>query len=201
MKTSVLGMISICILMPMALTAQPIPQMGKILKPAPGPHKMPQKVLKSAYPHAVSQNPNVFDQGFSYTYGTASANYALSGEVWGVAIKDNIGPDDYSQAGFYSNGIQNTGTSPWKGVTVTAVVNVITITGHVIFAVGLSTPQESSPLGYTIDSPGTYTLVTQPEDMAPNIVYQGMAYMVCAPNTTNVPTGCYAKVVSIKINL
>jgi hypothetical protein len=149
----------------------------------------------------ANQTPNVFDQGYKYQKGLSGSNYKLTGEIWGVAIGDNSDEADYSQAGFYTSGIQNTGTSPFHGVTVTAVVQIISITGKVQFAVALYSAEGFMPWIYTFSTPGTYTLVTQPEELPPNKVHQGFTYMICSPETANTPTGCYAKVVSIKVNL
>jgi len=151
--------------------------------------------------------PKIYDSGFSDHLGVSNSSYNLqTGEVWLTSINDGRG-ETFANAWFDTSGIQNTGNSPWPGVTVTATIQVISLSGltsqrPALFCVSVPTSNnsENSNRCLNIQAPGQYTVTTPPFNMQPGITYKGMALIVITPDK-NSGGNVYAKMLSIKLNL
>jgi len=152
--------------------------------------------------------PPNYASGYTMNQGVSNSSYNLTtGEVWATSIHDgrlyNNWPP-YAVAGFSTNGIQNTGSTPWRGVTVTATVQVISLfpggASQLWFVVGYPNPGPYTPKGMVLPGPGIHTVTTQTFDMPPGATFYGTAH-VAVNAAVNNGMSVYAKILSIKINL
>ncbi len=143
-----------------------------------------------------------FSSVIRFVVGPANASASLStGEVVAVAIKGQ-GENGSVNIGFTSNGLVNTGSTPWPHVTVTVTVLITDVApgdpcctpyvGVLDTTAGVSAAPKNSP--------GTYTITSQPFTMEPDREYKATGGIKCLATAT---PGAWvrAKVLSIKFNL
>ena len=96
------------------------------------PLRLPIKTARATSALAARQllTPNLFDTGNAYFDGTSSAAYNIkTGEMWITAIRTPMQTPYWAGASYQTSAIQNTGAVPWKGVTVTATFQVVSVSG------------------------------------------------------------------------
>jgi hypothetical protein len=172
------------------------------------PLRLPIKTARATSALAARQllTPNLFDTGNAYFDGTSSAAYNIkTGEMWITAIRTPMQTPYWAGASYQTSAIQNTGAVPWKGVTVTATFQVVSVSGggfaeKILWAAGVVLNGDYAPAILTIQQEGTYTVTSLPADVSPDASFYGIAYMNVVPSM-NKSSGVYAKLVSLKVNI
>jgi hypothetical protein len=176
-------------------------------------------------------NPNLFDSGNVHVVGQSNAAYNLNtGEMWITAIggapRAAGQPQTRASVSFQSSALVNAGTVPWKGVTVTAELQVINISGEAwpgyeglcVFSFGAGgaiNGQFGNQFGnscfcvYGCERGDVSTnclcagallkIRSLPVDVPPGATFQPVASVVVNP-FGNRSSGIYAKLLSITIN-
>jgi hypothetical protein len=119
--------------------------------------------------------------------------------------------DPVANAGFKSNSLQNSGTTDWTGVTITAAFEVSTYQGVIMFNVAA---EENTGSGWTTCAEGKMianagmtnprVATSSPFTMKPGAKYRGRAWLSLerAYNRASPgrAIGCSGKITSIKFN-
>ncbi len=187
------------ILLPYALSLAQVhmPSTAKTLRPT----KPPSVILKVKTAKELTNAiyPKIYDEGFQFHEGVANSDFNLaSNEVWAVGIES--GRNDNAKAGFYSCGVQNMSTTTWKGMTVTATVEVSSVSGQIIFSAAGVGEFGNVSNTIVITHPGSYSCTSYPFDLPPNQVLRCQAAVSSYP-ATDTESSVHARITSIKFNL
>lgn len=147
--------------------------------------------------------PELFPEILKVVSGTAMANAnKASGEFWAVAVGDELAEVDLCWIGFFSNGLRNIGSSAWENVTLSVTVTISAVNVekstslHVAPFDGMYINPDAE-VSLPIEKPGTYTLLSRPFNMQPNIDYSGQVLIFLGGKKNN-PGGVVGKISSIK---
>jgi hypothetical protein len=175
------------------------------IKPVPQVQQLPKSTKELQLAAISNFKPNVFPDIIKWGDDKGELQRVAldqtTGEVWLVAVRhkpsDQLGQ---AQVGYTSNSLENTGTTDWKGVTISATFQVYKCQGSVAISIGRAEPANYGWWGNKdITAPGTYTVTSLPFDMKPNVKYWGRA-LVFVPGDPplNVVHNFYGKVTNIK---
>jgi hypothetical protein len=169
-----------------------------------------QKTAKVLQAEAMQMfKPSLFPESIKEASGMGNVNInAATGEVWMSAMFGSPSGDPVANVGFKSNSLQNSGTTDWTGVTITAAYDGPKSAGFIMFHVGA---EENTGGGWTpcaenhvLSGVTAGTATSQPFTMKPGAKYRGRAWFALekAYNRASPgkPIGYSGKITSIKFN-
>lgn len=148
-----------------------------------------------------------YPETYMFTQGVAAAKADIStGHVWAVVMRDSIeGGGGTVQVGFKTNGLQNTGSTPLRGVTVTVTANILVVqqpSNDVYLHV--STYKDGSFIETKeqyIGGLGNYNVTSSSFTMEPGHNYYAVGFFFCRSSVENQATILVAEITDINWNI
>ena len=165
----------------------------------PQKERIKKKIIKFKSKKEVEKYASIkhYPEKMSGASGVAGANAdAYSGDVWLVAMGDELAPKDLAYAGFWSDEYQNAGSSG-VAAKVTVRVNVWEIQGRASLQLKILRDGVLVGLPYAlgISEPGLYKVATDNLfDMQPGYTFQAQFLIVIANPPKNKVKKVVAKV-------